>query len=309
MSERRVLVTGSSGLLGRTLVLRLRAGWPGVELFGIDLTPPAEVAGEACDLSDPTATRAAIARLRPDVVFHCAGGVTGDDLGRLTAVLVTPTRVLLDALAREAPGATFVVPGSAAEYGTLPEGRAAFVETDAPAPVSPYGAAKALQTQATLEAAEEGMDTRVARVFNLIGPGVPPTFLAGRVAAAVAAIAAGKAEPCLSLGPLGSVRDYIDVRDACDGLMAVALRGASGRVYNVCSGVGRTARTVVEALVRCSGVEVEIVEAEDGSPRTGLDVSVGDPSRAAQECGWIPVIALETSARDAYAAALAAREA
>lgn len=307
MSECRVLVTGVNGLLGSTLVRRLRAGWPDAELTGIDLTPPVGVAGEACDLRDPAATHAAVSRLAPDFVFHCAGGVTGRDIDELTSRLVTPTRVLLEALTLEVPGTVFVVPGSAAEYGTLPPGRTAFAETDEPAPVSPYGIAKAEQTRATLEAAAAGVDGRVGRVFNLIGPGVPDTFLAGRVAAALAAIAAGEAEPRLALGPLTSVRDFVDVRDACDGLMAIAESGASGRVYNICSGVGRTSREVVEALVGSSGLHVEIAEESSGSPRTGLDVSVGQPQRIAEACGWRPVIEFETSARDAYAAASAQR--
>ena len=302
----RFLVTGSNGLFGGGLAARLRDVRAGATVLGVDLTTPVGIPGEACDLTDAGATRAAISRLSPDVVVHCAGAVTGRDLEELTARLVTPTRVLLGVLAAEAPEAVFVVPGSAAEYGTLGAGCTAFAETDQPAPVSPYGIAKAAQTQATLDAAAAGLDARVARVFNLIGPGIPPAFLIGRVADGLAAIAAGSAPPRIELGPLSSVRDFIDFRDACDGLIAIAERGVSGRVYNVCSGIGRTSREAIEALVRCSGLDVEIAEEANGSPRTGLDVSVGDPSRIASELGWQPVIDFETSACDAVAAACGA---
>lgn len=303
----RILVTGSNGVFGSAFAARLRDVRAGATIFGINLTPPVGIAGEACDLADAVATRAAIARLGPDLVVHCAGGVTGRDLDELSARLVTPTRVLLEALAAEAPDAVLVVPGSAAEYGTLAPGRTAFAETDEPAPVSPYGIAKAAQTQAVLDAAASGLDARVGRVFNIIGPGIPPAFLVGRVAAQLAAIAAGRAEPRIELGPLSSVRDFIDIRDACDGLLAIAGRGVAGRTYNVCSGVGRSSRDVVEALMHCSGLDVEIAEERDGSPRTGLDVSVGDPHRIAEECGWRPAIGFETSACDAVAAASARR--
>ncbi len=299
----RILVTGSNGVFGSAFAARLRSVGAGATIHGIDLTTPVGIVGEACDLADSIATRAAIARLAPDLVFHFAGGVTGRDLDEFTARLVTPTRVLLAALAVEAPDAVFVVPSSAAEYGTLSPGCTAFVETDEPAPVSPYGIAKAAQTQATLDAAAAGFDARVGRVFNIIGPGIPPAFLTGRVAAQLAAIVADEAPPRIELGPLSSVRDFIDIRDACDGLLAIAERGVSGRVYNVCSGMGRTSREVVEALVRCSGLDVEIAEETGGSPRTGLDVSVGSPCRIADELGWQPVIDFETSACDAVAAA------
>lgn len=306
MAERRVLVTGVNGFVGRTLVSQTRLEWPDAAIFGIDLTAPAVTAGQACDASDAVAVRDVVARLTPDVVFHCAGSVSGGELDVLVERLVTPTRVVLDAVAAEAPRAIVVVPGSAAEYGTLSAGRTAFSETDASEPASPYGVAKSLQTRATLDAARAGVDARVARIFNLIGPGVPETFLPGRVAASLAAIALGEtSDNRLSLGPLDSVRDYVDIRDACSGMLAVASRGSAGDVYNLCSGVGRRARDVVSALVRASGVGAEVVEGDSGSPRTGLDVSIGDPTRTAERCRWTASVDFETSVRDGYAAALA----
>jgi GDP-4-dehydro-6-deoxy-D-mannose reductase len=296
-------VTGANGLLGSTLVARSRVLCPGAEVLGIDLTAPTGVTGEACDLADLAATRAAVARIAPDVVFHCAGGVSGCDLAEFTKRLVVPTRVLADALIAEAPSAVLVIPGSAAEYGTLTHGGTAFSECDEPVPVSPYGIAKAAQTQVALDAATRGLDARVGRVFNLIGPGISADFLIGRVVTQLAGIAAGVAQPRMELGSLASVRDFVDIRDACDGLIAVAERGAPGRVYNICSGVARTSREAVEALVRCSGLDVEIAEEAVGSPRAGLDVSVGDPSRAAAELGWRPAIDFGSSACDAVAAA------
>jgi len=303
----RILVTGSNGVFGSAIAARLCETRPEAVVLGIDRSPLVGIAGEVCDLADPAATSAAIVRLAPDFVFHCAGGVTGPDVEALFACLVTPTQVLVDVLAQDAPASVLVVPGSAAEYGSLPAGRTAFSEDDDPAPVSPYGIAKAAQTKVALDAADAGLDTRVGRVFNLIGPGIPPTFLVGRVSAQLAAIAAGTSAPRLDLGPLSGVRDFIDVRDACDGLLAVAERGRSGRIYNVCSGVGHTVREAVDTLVRCSGLEVRIAEESHGSPRTGLDVSVGDPSRIAAELGWRVAIGFEQSACDAVAAARTVR--
>ena len=295
----RVLVTGSNGVFGGAFAAHIGAARPDTMVFGVDLRPPVGVPGEACDLTDATAVAGMLARLSPQAVFHFAGAVTGHDLMELTDRLVTPTHTLLDALATHAPGAVLVVPGSAAEYGTLPLGRTSFAETDEPLPVSPYGIAKLAQTRVALEAVLHGADVRVGRVFNVIGPGIPASFLTGSVASQLAAIAAGDAPPRIELGPLSSVRDFVDIRDACDGLLAIAERGAIGRVYNVCSGVGRTSREVVDALVRCSGMDVEVVEQASGSPRTGLDASVGDPRRIAAECGWQPRIEFDASACDA----------
>ena len=298
MRDRRVLVTGARGLIGRTVIARLAARWPAAPVVATDLAD----AQELCDLTDRSAVHALVALADPDVVFHCAGSVQAADEAAFSARLEAPTRVLAEALAAEAPGATLVVPGSAAEYGSLPEGRAAFTEGDPPRPESAYGRAKLAQTRLVLEAAaRHGVDARVGRLFNLIGPGIPAAFLIGRVAAQLAAIRAGTQAPRLELGGLDAVRDFVDLRDACDGLLAIAECGESGGLYNVCSGTGRRAREAVEAMVRASGLAVEIGEDAAGSPRGALDASVGDPRRIAAACGWRAGTPFETSARDAVA--------
>ncbi len=67
----RVLITGGQGQLGRALVR----------------TAPAEaavvaLAASQCDVTDPTAVRAALAAHEPDVVFHCAAWTDVDGCER-----------------------------------------------------------------------------------------------------------------------------------------------------------------------------------------------------------------------------------
>jgi len=304
----RMLVTGCNGVLGRALASRLLEVRPDYEVFGIDLTQPVGIQGMARDLADLDVTRRAVVRIEPDVVFHCAGSVSGRDITTLAQRILVPTQALVKALELEVPAAVFVLPGSVTEYGTLPTGHLAFSEDDDPAPASPYGVVKVAQTGIALKAADAGLDARVGRVFDLIGPGSPPSLIPGRVASQLALIAAGEAEPRIELGVLSGVRDYVDIRDACDGLIAVAEHGVFGRIYNICSGVRRTPREAVEALVRCSGLEVEVAEERRGAANRDPDASVGDPSRAARELKWHPVIDFEASACDAVSAARAELE-
>jgi len=300
---RRFVVTGCNGVLGSALAARLLEVRPEAEVFGVDLTEPNRVPGMACDLAKTIQAQAAIARLQPDAVFHCAGAVTGRDITELSEGLLLPTHALIKALEAEAPSAVFVLPGSVAEYGSLPAGRATFSETDEPAPGSPYGVVKVAQTGIALKAAEDGLDARVGRVFDLIGPGAPPMLLPQRIASQLALIHRGEAAPRVDVGMLSSVRDFIDIRDACDGLIAVAERGVFGRIYNVCTGVGRTAGETAATFIRCSGFEVEIIEKHRALARGDRDASVGDPSRAARELKWEAAIDFETSACDAVEAA------
>jgi nucleoside-diphosphate-sugar epimerase len=67
---KRVLVSGASGYLGSHVIARLHE-------FGVDYvsTSSSGGTGEICDLTDPQATKALLARVRPDVVLHCAARV------------------------------------------------------------------------------------------------------------------------------------------------------------------------------------------------------------------------------------------
>ena len=89
---------------------------------------------------------------------------------------------------------------------------------------TPYAATKLAAFQLVSEAAaESGVDTVVARIFNPIGPGMPPTSLPGR-AARLLRDAVVDGASAIELGPLDGVRDYIDLRD-----VATAVHGPGDR--------------------------------------------------------------------------------
>lgn len=296
----RSLVTGAGGMLGSLLLSRLLADPALGQAIGVDLRPRASSEVRGLDLNDSEALAVLLDHLRPDVVYHCAGGVHGADESALVRLLVETTERLLDAISLHSPATVVVVPGSAAEYGTLETAAHPFHEDDELRPVSPYGRAKARQSAAALARTADGLDVRVGRIFNLIGPGVGPGFLPGKVASSLVEVKRRDREPILELGDLTSVRDFIDVRDAVDALVAIARVGREGRVYNICSGCGRTTRELVDALVAVSGLEVTVCTGAAGSVRSGLDVSVGSNERIMVECGWKPACSFEQSIADMW---------
>ena len=115
----RVLITGGAGMLGRKLTRRLldRGHLRGESIDAIDLVDLVEApvdsavcAAHAADLSHPGAAEAFIS-LRPDVVFHLAGVVSGEaeaDFDKGMRVNLDGTRQMFDAI-RLAPGAPRVV--------------------------------------------------------------------------------------------------------------------------------------------------------------------------------------------------------
>jgi len=69
--KKRILITGTSGLLGSNLVLALREAFT---ILGTDLCPadPDEVDTEQLDITSPESVRALVSRFEPQVIIHCA---------------------------------------------------------------------------------------------------------------------------------------------------------------------------------------------------------------------------------------------
>lgn len=80
-------------------------------------------------------------------------------------------------------------------------------------------------------------------------------------------------------------RDFIFVEDMARGLMACALRGDPGEIYNLGSGVETTIRELAERINRLTGNETPIAM----SPARDWDRSgqrFGDPSKAKEKLGF-----------------------
>ena len=126
---------------------------------------------------------------------------------------------------------------------------------------------------------EDGLDVVVTRSFNHTGPRQTPAFAAPSMARQIALIERGQLEPVIKVGNLDARRDLTDVRDVVRAYAALMQSGTPGVVYNVASGVGRSIRSVLDALVSRSRVPVRI-EIDPARMRPNdVPVLVGDCSR------------------------------
>ncbi len=299
-----VLVTGAAGFAGSHLLEHLAGS---AELVGWARSdPPPAVARLArwgrVDMLDAAAVRRELEVLRPVAVYHCAGHAhvadSWQDTSKPLAGNVLTTHHLLDGLRRAGRGARVIIPGSATVYAGSDQPH----REDSPiAPSSPYALSKLAQEQLGQRAgAEDGIDVILTRPFNHVGPRQSPKFSVSGMTRQIVAIERGEMEPVISVGRLDTARDITDVRDTVRAYALLMERGVPGTVYNIASGVARTMRMVLDALIGRSRVRVAVeVDPTRLRPHDDL-VLVGDATRLRTETGWVPQIPFDRTLDDLF---------
>ena len=301
-----MLVTGASGFAGTHLIERLAAGGATVTAWAHHggHRPPEGVRAtwDAVDVLDRAAVFEAMARARPEVVYHCAGAAqtaaAWDRTGATLEVNARGTHHVLTAIERHAPRARVLVTGSALVY--KPTTRVLH-ESSEVGPAGPYGVSKLAQEMLALHAAAAGLDVVVARPFNHIGPGQSPAFVASSVARQVALIESGKAAPEVLVGNLDPRRDLTDVRDTVAAYERLAAQGTAGTTYNVCSGRAIAVRDLVQGLLARAHVPIAVVTDPARFRPVDVPVVIGSAERLTRETGWVPHIALDQTLDDLLA--------
>jgi GDP-4-dehydro-6-deoxy-D-mannose reductase len=247
------------------------------------------------DLNDPASLSRALAAARPSVVLHMAGQTPPADDVSLHRINAEGTLSLLRALLAIGRPCRVVTAGSAAELGPVAESALPADESTPCRPDSPYGLSKWFASRATV-ASPGPIEGIAARIFNPIGPGMPPAQAFGRFAASLAA--PGPDLLHLQTGHLDARRDLIDARDVADALIALALRGQSGRVYHVGTGVSHRIGDGLDRLIALSGRRV--IVASDPNPCPGPLDSRASIAAITRDTGWSPRITFDQSLADLW---------
>jgi GDP-4-dehydro-6-deoxy-D-mannose reductase len=297
----RALVWAGQSFVGGRLARRLRDA--GHEVL-VTTRRGADGPGQRrCDVTDAARVGRVVADFRPDWVFQCAAVTDPSAPPSLCyEVHVDGTLNVLNAVARHAPAATVVLFGSAAEYGAVPEDVLPVSETHAAQPRSFYGASKLAQTDlAAAAAAELDLSVLVVRPFNVLGPGLPPQYLAGALARRLRTEPSGGRAFEVDNG--AATRDFVDVRDVAEAVLALAERAAPPRgerqVYNIASGVEVPVLAIARKLCTLAGRRPPLDRGVAHS-RSGLRRSCGDASRLRARVGWAPHIGWERSLEDMW---------
>lgn len=206
---------------------------------------------------------------------------------------VTGTLHVLEA-ARRAGVERVVYAGSSSAYGDQPV--LAKRESDAPAPLSPYAAAKlAGEAYCRAYASSFGLETVVIRYFNVFGPRQDPdSEYSAVIPKFVTAMLHGKRPTIFGDGMQS--RDFTYVDNVVHGNLAAAdCPAASGQVFNVACGGQFSLLQLIDSINRVLGTEIEpkFAEARPGDVRDSL----ADITAARSVLGYEPLVDFDEGLR------------
>ncbi|HWA99534.1 MAG TPA: SDR family NAD(P)-dependent oxidoreductase, partial [Pirellulales bacterium] len=258
---RTFLVTGGAGFIGSHITEALVRRGDRVRVFDNLRTGKLENLQEFADkiefvqgdLTDAAAVASVVRGV--DCIFHEAA-LASVPLSMERPLdthhnCVTGTLQLLDA-ARRANVRRVVYAASSSAYGDQPTSSKR--ETDLPAPISPYGAAKlAGEYYCRAFAASMGIEAVCLRYFNVFGPRQDPNSpYSAVIPLFMTAMLVGR-QPVIYGDGLQS-RDFTYVGNVVEGnLLAVDAPGVSGQVINVANGRTTNLLDLVAALNRMLG--------------------------------------------------------
>jgi GDP-4-dehydro-6-deoxy-D-mannose reductase len=251
VKRRRALITGATGFSGRHLIRYLRS--QSIEIAPISL--------RGNQLTDVRGIADIVGKAQPDYVFHLAGVAASASAEDFFRVNVLYAESLLRGLDEARLGnRPVLLVGTAAEYGLVSSENLPITEETPCQPYNLYGITKLAQSLLGLAAQiNENRPVIIARPFNIIGQDLPEHLALASFRRQIAAIKAGTNPPVLHVGNLSASRDFIDIEDVVRIYWSLAQNSnAYGNIFNLCTGIATSLRTVVDLLIKASGVEIEV---------------------------------------------------
>ena len=288
----RILITGGCGFIGSNFIRLVLEKYKDVRVINLDkltycgnpenLTDIAGdgrysfIKGDICDseaVSDIMSDVDAVVNFAAET--HVDRSIKYPDDFLMTNVYGVKT--LLEA-AKNAGISRFIQIGTDEVYGSVPEGLSS--EGDPLKPNSPYSATKAAGDLLALSYyTTYKLPVIVARSSNNFGPyqypeKVVPLFITN--------LLEDKKVPLYGDG--GNVRDWLYVRDNCEGIDALLHSGKVGEVYNIGGGNQTTNLELTDKLLGVMGKNKDSIEYVNDRP--GHDRRYALDSSKVEKLGW-----------------------
>jgi UDP-glucose 4-epimerase len=277
LNGKRILVTGSSGFVGKNLVEKLKRQ-------GAEVLTLADHDGRRIDIRDQQRVLRIIRNI--DIVYHLAA-ITSvpfsfENPGETYEVNVLGTLNILE-LCRLC-NAEKIVFASSYVYGQpqyIP------IDEEHPLqPTNPYARSKILGEElCRAYNTDFGVKCIILRPFNIYGAGQNKNFL---IPSIIAQLRYGKIE----LKDPEPKRDFIYISDIIDAYIKVGGFKGNFEVFNIGYGKSYSVKEITEKIVQLYGKDVKINYKNERRKKEIMD-TVADIRKAKEKLGWEPSVDID----------------
>jgi GDP-4-dehydro-6-deoxy-D-mannose reductase len=286
----KTLVTGASGFVGGFFLRTV----PNCTAIDQDRN---------VEIRNAEEVRSAISTVMPDAVVHLAAQTfvpqSFVDPRETFEVNFLGTLNLLSALKSVGFSGRFLFVSSGEVYGKVHPERLPVIEEEPLKPRNPYAVSKMAAEGLCYQWSQtEKFEIIMTRSFNHIGPGQSDRFVVSNFAKQIEEIKRHSRDPVLEVGDIDVSRDFLDVRDVVRAYQQLLECGENGETYNVCSGVERSIREILEQLLQLSKIDVTIRQEQDRFRRSEQRRMVGSAEKLKKQIPWTPQFELQDSLID-----------
>lgn len=276
LKDKKVLVTGSSGFVGKHLVEGLKGKNADVVTFDVLAGRNAAKWGDFESVP------------RVDVVFHLAA-VVFVPTSHHNPALTYRTNILgtLNALEFCRSIGAKMIFASSYVYGNP---KYVPVDEEHPLnPTNPYARSKVFgETLCKAYHEDYGVRCVVLRPFNIYGEGQSKDFLIPEIIDQI------KTKTEVTLKDLTPKRDFLYISDTIDAYIKAGEYERSGfEVFNIGSGKSYSVREIAQKLVEFSGKDLQ-VKSRDEKRSGEISDTVADTKKAKKLLGWEPTVDIDT---------------
>ena len=320
--DKRVLVTGASGMVGSTIsdiLIEMGAKVYGtIKRHAVAYHPNIQHNIETgklqtleVDLRDYGRVVGLIKEIEPLVVFHqAAESFVPTSIQQPSHVVennCVSTVNLLEAVAKEDKNLECIqLACSSEQYGFVKSiDELPIKETNELRPTSTYAVTKVFTDYiARAYYYMYKTPTVITRTFNQEGPRRGPQFFTARIAMQIVNCLENKSDRII-MGNPNSVRDFLHIYDSARAQILAVEKGNRGEVYNVCSGngivTGDYVRLALQTLNLQDRLKLFIDKSLLRSYERGealIDGFIGDNSKFTDKTGWKPTKTVVDIVRD-----------
>ena len=291
MMNKKYLITGINGFVGKYFVDVVRANESNVDIMGLGLEKKTKVKNikyKSVNLCDADKVYDVIAKYKPDYIVHLAAissvAKSWEDPAGCFLNNNSTFLNLAEAVRKLGLKTRILSVGSSEEYGPYKK----ILKEDLDLhPTNPYSVARVSQEyMSKLYVDKFGLDIVMTRSFNHIGPGQNTQFVIPSFINQLIKISSGEIENKFMVGNIDVIRDFTDVRDVVDAYYKILTMEPNRSVYNVCSGKGVKLRDIINSTSKQLGIKPNIYIDPTRIRPNDVKMVIGDNTKLKKELGW-----------------------